>query len=138
MKRTVIFWSLFWKLFGGAAVLALLVGITRGIEQHSGAVVYLWIQRIIAVGLGIIGTVGVIGISPPGIDYDTEELVHCIFLVLMGDEHRGEHLSLLSSIVTLLTSPGLSKMRAAKCAEDVHDVLCRFDQAHGAGQGPVT
>ncbi|MDR3343675.1 MAG: hypothetical protein LBT14_13020 [Treponema sp.] len=54
------YWSLFWKLFGVALLVALVIGITLGILQHSGAVIYSFIQSIIAFGLGITGIIGLV------------------------------------------------------------------------------
>jgi mannitol/fructose-specific phosphotransferase system IIA component (Ntr-type) len=76
------------------------------------------------------GLVGVIGISRTGIEYDTEarEAVHCIFMVLMSHECREKHLPVLSKLLHLLDSQVLSEMRAAKSTQDIHNILCRFEQ----------
>jgi mannitol/fructose-specific phosphotransferase system IIA component (Ntr-type) len=77
------------------------------------------------------GIVGVIGISEAGIEYDEEEheIAHCIFMVLMGRAASKEHLGILSKLSNLLNSKELSKIRSAKCAQEVHDILCRFEQS---------
>jgi mannitol/fructose-specific phosphotransferase system IIA component (Ntr-type) len=79
------------------------------------------------------GIVGVIGISRAGIEYDTgkQEPVHCIFMVLMGRSHREEHLHVLGKLLNLFNSQALPKMQAAKSAQDVYDILRRFDQSDG-------
>jgi mannitol/fructose-specific phosphotransferase system IIA component (Ntr-type) len=73
--------------------------------------------------------VGAIGISHAGIEYDTEakEMVHCIFMVLMSYEHREKHLSFLSKLLKLLNPQMLSEIQTAKSAQDLHDILRRFE-----------
>ena len=76
------------------------------------------------------GIVGAIGISRAGV-YDTEmrEMVHCIFMVLMSYERREKHLSVLSKLSKLLNLQTLSEMQAAKSAQELNDILCRFEQS---------
>lgn len=77
------------------------------------------------------GIVGAIGISRAGIEYDMEaqETVHCIFMVLMSYERREKHLSVLSKLSKLLNLQTLSEMQAAKSAQELNDILCRFEQS---------
>jgi PTS system fructose-specific IIC component/PTS system nitrogen regulatory IIA component len=76
------------------------------------------------------GIVGVLGVSRVGIEYDTKEggPVHCIFMVLMGNECREKHLSILSILMHVLNSPALLKMQRAQCAQEIYDILCQFGQ----------
>ncbi|MDR1399521.1 MAG: PTS sugar transporter subunit IIA [Treponema sp.] len=77
------------------------------------------------------GIVGAIGISRTGIEYDTEarEMVHCIFMVLMSYERREKHLAVLSKLLKLLNSETLTEMQSAKSAQEINDILCRFEQS---------
>ncbi|MDR0589467.1 MAG: hypothetical protein LBG25_02865 [Spirochaetaceae bacterium] len=54
------FWSWFWKFFGAACGGAFVVSIIWGIAHHSGAVTYAAVQKIIALGLGICGIIGIV------------------------------------------------------------------------------
>ncbi|MFP3089501.1 hypothetical protein LQZ21_04150 [Treponema sp. TIM-1] len=53
------FWSRFWKFFGIAWGAAFFVNIGWGIARHSGAVIYAGVQKIVAIGLGVCGTIGI-------------------------------------------------------------------------------
>jgi mannitol/fructose-specific phosphotransferase system IIA component (Ntr-type) len=79
------------------------------------------------------GVVGVIGISRAGIEYDGLEAVRCIFMFLMGYDYRENHLPILSSLSRLLNSAVLAEMQAACSAQDVHDILCQFEQTDIGG-----
>jgi PTS system fructose-specific IIC component/PTS system nitrogen regulatory IIA component len=74
--------------------------------------------------------VGVMGISHRGIEYDTgeREPVHCIFMLVMGDAYREKHVRILSKIFDLLNSQVLSKIQVAQSTQDVHNILCQFEQ----------
>jgi PTS system nitrogen regulatory IIA component len=78
---------------------------------------------------GARGVVGAIGISPAGIAYDAPDHkpVHFIFLIVMGEAYREQHLHVLSGVLSLIKSGALTTIRAAKSYEEVHDVLSRFD-----------
>jgi hypothetical protein len=54
------FWSLFWKFFGIALGAAFAVSIILGMVWHSPDVTYSIIQKIIAVGMGVCGVIGMI------------------------------------------------------------------------------
>jgi mannitol/fructose-specific phosphotransferase system IIA component (Ntr-type) len=51
----------------------------------------------------------------------------------MGCDCRENHLPILSSLSRLLNSDVLSEMQAARNAQDVYDILCRFEQSDIGG-----
>jgi hypothetical protein len=54
------FWSRFWKFFGIAWGIAFFGGIGWGIAAHSGGLIYNNVQKIVALGLGVCGTIGIV------------------------------------------------------------------------------
>jgi len=54
------FWFFFWRLFGIALAAAAVAGVSLGIIEHSLAVIYSFAQRIIAIGMGICGIIGLV------------------------------------------------------------------------------
>jgi PTS system fructose-specific IIC component/PTS system nitrogen regulatory IIA component len=78
---------------------------------------------------GADGVFGAIGISPDGIEYDAPDHkpVHFIFLIVMGDAFREQHLHVLSRILSLIKSGALTNIQAAKSYQEVHDILARFN-----------
>jgi mannitol/fructose-specific phosphotransferase system IIA component (Ntr-type) len=77
---------------------------------------------------GIDTMAGAIGISPGGIEFDAldRKPVHVVFMLVMGEAVRENHLRTLNQIVTLVNSEALAIIRTAKSAQDVHTVLSRF------------
>lgn len=77
---------------------------------------------------GSSGVVGAIGISRSGIAYDALDgkPVHAVFMVIVGDDAKGEHLHVLNRICTLANSEGFALMMEAKTPREVLDVLSRF------------
>ncbi|MDR1443691.1 MAG: PTS sugar transporter subunit IIA, partial [Treponema sp.] len=76
---------------------------------------------------GLDRTVGAIGISKTGIDYDAAEPVYVIFMIIMGNSSQENHLSVLSRILSLIESGALDRMAAAQSVREVHDLLSRFN-----------
>ncbi|MDR1232533.1 MAG: PTS sugar transporter subunit IIA [Spirochaetaceae bacterium] len=72
--------------------------------------------------------IGAIGISKNGIDYGTTDNkpVHFIFLLLMGDAVREEHLRILNRVLSLINSGALPSLQTAKDVREVYDILSRF------------
>jgi mannitol/fructose-specific phosphotransferase system IIA component (Ntr-type) len=75
------------------------------------------------------GVVGAIGISPAGIEYDAPDHkpVHFVFLIVMGEAFRENHLQVLSRILSLIKSEALTTIQAAKNHQEVQDILSRFN-----------
>jgi mannitol/fructose-specific phosphotransferase system IIA component (Ntr-type) len=78
---------------------------------------------------GIDKVVGAIGISKAGVDYDAadEDLVHVIFMLVMGESSREKHLRVLSRVLSLINSGALSGMLAAESPREIHDILSGFN-----------
>jgi mannitol/fructose-specific phosphotransferase system IIA component (Ntr-type) len=72
--------------------------------------------------------IGAIGISKNGIDYGAtdNEPVHFVFLLLMGDAVREEHLHILNRVLSLINSGALASLQTAKNAREVCDILSHF------------
>lgn len=51
-------WSWFWKFFGGAFGIAFAGAIVFGLVNHSPESIYTNVQKIIALGLGVCGVIG--------------------------------------------------------------------------------
>jgi len=78
---------------------------------------------------GGIGTIaGAVGISNAGIEYGAldEKPVHIIFLLIMGEGTREDHLRILDKIFTLVRTEALTLIKTAKNAQDAYAVLSRF------------
>jgi mannitol/fructose-specific phosphotransferase system IIA component (Ntr-type) len=71
---------------------------------------------------------GALGVSESGIDYDAPDQtpVHCIFLIIMGEASREKHLRVLTRIISLVNSGGLSLLRKAQSPEEIHNILSRI------------
>jgi mannitol/fructose-specific phosphotransferase system IIA component (Ntr-type) len=71
---------------------------------------------------------GAVGISQAGIAYDAldHKPVHVVFMLIMGEAARENHLRTLNQIVTLVNSEALAMIRTAKNVQDVYDLLSRF------------
>jgi hypothetical protein len=52
------FWSLFWKLFGAALLIMVMVGCVWGLITRSLEVMYTIVQQTLVVGMGICGIIG--------------------------------------------------------------------------------
>jgi len=78
---------------------------------------------------GGIGTIaGAVGISNAGIEYGAldEKPVHIIFLLVMGEAAKEDHLRILDKIFTLVRTDALTQIKSAKSAQDVYAVLSRY------------
>jgi mannitol/fructose-specific phosphotransferase system IIA component (Ntr-type) len=71
---------------------------------------------------------GALGVSESGIAYDApdQKPVHCIFLVIMGEASRENHLRVLTRIMSLVNSSDLSLLRKAQSPEEIHNILSRI------------
>lgn len=77
---------------------------------------------------GMAGVFGAIGISSCGIDYGAPDNkpVHCIFLLVMGDSFRENHLRVLTRVMRLVNSEALSQIQKAKTADDITKLIARI------------
>ncbi len=79
---------------------------------------------------GIEEMVGAVGISPEGIDYDSEdgEPAHVVFVLIARAGHPGPHVAALAEIARLFSKPTLrQKLFAAKNADDVLETIRSAD-----------
>jgi mannitol/fructose-specific phosphotransferase system IIA component (Ntr-type) len=76
----------------------------------------------------ISGIVGAIGFSRAGIEYNSldQKPVHSIFMLLMDQASREQHLLVLSRLLALLKSKALAGIQAAKSPGEVYDILYQF------------
>jgi len=71
---------------------------------------------------------GAVGISRAGIDYGAldEKPVHVIFMLVMNEDAKENHLHILEQIFTLVKTDALALIKNAKTAQEIHAVLSRF------------
>jgi mannitol/fructose-specific phosphotransferase system IIA component (Ntr-type) len=74
------------------------------------------------------GVVGAIGISRAGIPYGSSDQapVHSIFMVLMGEASRENHLGILSRLLILFNSQEFPGIQTAESPREIYDILSRF------------
>ncbi|MDR1586895.1 MAG: PTS sugar transporter subunit IIA [Treponema sp.] len=72
------------------------------------------------------GIIGAMGFSRAGIEYDSFEPVHSVFMLLMDESFREHHLRVLSRLLELLNSESFTVIKAAESPQEVYDVLNRF------------
>ncbi|MDR2150987.1 MAG: hypothetical protein LBO67_09340 [Spirochaetaceae bacterium] len=53
-------WSVFWKLYGIAFGAATLLSIILGIVQRSGQLVFVMVQNILGISMGLCGIIGLV------------------------------------------------------------------------------
>lgn len=97
---------------------------TTGI-MHSVAIPHAVVQ-------GIKGTVGAIGISQQGIDYDSLDKapVYVVFMLLAGDGETESHIQVLKQLATVLQIPNFVKdMLECKTAAQVYNFLCKAEES---------
>jgi mannitol/fructose-specific phosphotransferase system IIA component (Ntr-type) len=68
---------------------------------------------------------GALGISETGIEYQSvdDKPVHYIFLLVMGENARENHLRVLNRVMTLVNSEGLSLLQKASSPQEIYDIL---------------
>jgi len=74
---------------------------------------------------GITNITGAIGISQHGIDYGAldNKPVHVVFLLTISKEKQENHLHILSILFQLAQSEAINKIKSAKNAEEIHNIL---------------
>jgi mannitol/fructose-specific phosphotransferase system IIA component (Ntr-type) len=72
------------------------------------------------------GIIGAMGFSRAGIDYDSPDSVHSVFMILMDGSSRERHLGALSRLLALLNSEFFAVIRSAESPQEVYNVLRRF------------
>ena len=77
-------------------------------------------------------SIGAIGISHSGIDYDSLDKapVNLVFLILCNPEQPEMHLSVLKELASVLQNPGfVADVMEKKTAQEVYDLLCAYKNA---------
>jgi len=76
---------------------------------------------------GIGATAGAVGVSKAGVDYDAldKKPVHVIFMLVMSEGAKENHLHILEQLSALAGTEALSLIKNAKTAQEVHAVLSR-------------
>lgn len=73
------------------------------------------------------GTVGAIGISRDGIDYDSLDKapVHLVFMIIGNENETERHIQILKQLASVLQIPNfVDKMINCKTSSEVHALLC--------------
>ncbi len=79
-------------------------------------------------------TIGAIGISAEGIDYDAldKKPVHLVFMLLAAPNQTGKHVQILKVLSTILEKPDtIPALLSCTSAADVHSVLRSAEAAAG-------
>jgi len=76
---------------------------------------------------GIKNIIGAIGVSQQGIDYGAldNKPVHVVFLLTISKEKKENHLHTLNVIFQLAQSEAINRIKSAKNAEEIHDILSK-------------
>lgn len=77
------------------------------------------------------GVIGVLGISVPGIDYESldGEPVHMLFLLVSSEEDAGNHLAVLKKIALIVENPDFYReCLAAGDPEKVHRIIRKYEE----------
>jgi mannitol/fructose-specific phosphotransferase system IIA component (Ntr-type) len=71
---------------------------------------------------------GAIGVSQRGIEYGAldSKPVHVVFMLVMGEAARENHLRVLNQVFTLVKSEAFALMRSATDTGEIHNMLSRF------------
>jgi len=74
------------------------------------------------------GVIGAIGFSREGIEYDGpgQNPVHLLFLLLMDEKSREQHLQVFSRLLELLRSPALEEIRNKETPKELYDLVRCF------------
>jgi PTS system fructose-specific IIC component/PTS system nitrogen regulatory IIA component len=79
---------------------------------------------------GIQNVRGVIGVSREGIDFDAidHSPTHIFFLIISSPDSTAYHLRVLKRLALLLETPAFyNEVLAQKSAQDVYDLLCKYE-----------
>jgi PTS system fructose-specific IIC component/PTS system nitrogen regulatory IIA component len=72
---------------------------------------------------------GAVGISKKGIEYDAlnKNPVHVIFMLIMGEGAKENHLHILDQIFNMVRTEALTKIKDAESAEAINAILSKFN-----------
>jgi mannitol/fructose-specific phosphotransferase system IIA component (Ntr-type) len=76
---------------------------------------------------GLNSIIGTLGFSLKGIEYSAHDNkpVHLVFMLLIGEGARNQHLHVLNLILAFVKSGALAYIRDAGTPQEAYDILCR-------------
>jgi len=80
---------------------------------------------------GVNGTVGAIGITSKGIDYDSLDKapVYLVFMLLAGDGEEESHIQVLKQLAVVLQTPDfVQKVLSCKTPSEVYKLICSSEK----------
>lgn len=78
------------------------------------------------------GSVGAIGISHDGIDYDSLDKapVHVVFMIIGNESDPGHHIQVLKHLATVLQSPDFVKnILSLKSSAEIYNFICTSEES---------
>ena len=74
------------------------------------------------------GIIGAIGFSRGGVEFDLEyrDPVHLLFLLLMDESSREQHLRVLGRLLEMINSAALGEIRGIESPQEIYKLLCRY------------
>jgi mannitol/fructose-specific phosphotransferase system IIA component (Ntr-type) len=72
------------------------------------------------------GTLGAVGFSRGGIEFNSPEPVYAVFMLLMDVSSREQHLYVLSRLLELFQSEAFSALQTAENSREAYNLLHRF------------
>ena len=84
------------------------------------------IPHAVCTGIGTIA--GAVGISSAGVEYGALDgkPVHTIFMLVLGEAAKEDHLRVLDKTFTLVRTEALTLIKNAKSAQEVYAILSRY------------
>ncbi len=78
------------------------------------------------------GSIGAIGISREGIDYDSldKSPVHVVFMIIGSEDGTEHHIQILKELATVLQSPDfIEKILSFNSASEIYDFICTSEES---------
>lgn len=78
------------------------------------------------------GSIGAIGISQEGIDYDSLDKapVHAIFMIIGAENETEHHIQVLKQLATVLQTPDFVKnLLSLKSASEIYNFICSTEES---------
>lgn len=85
-----------------------------------------------AVVPSVVGTLGAIGISRHGIDYDSIDHapVHLVFMLIAGENQTERHVQILKSLAITLQKPGfIGKLLSCQTQAEAYNLIVQSEEA---------
>lgn len=78
------------------------------------------------------GTIGAVGISRDGIDYDSldKSPVHAVFMVIGNEAETERHVQVLRQLAAVLEIPNfVTRLLSLKSSSEIHDFICNSEES---------